>query len=62
MDKKSLKDHIAILEEKHEALAKKIRGEEAGEVYTDEEMEEMKRRKLLLKDEIAQAKAELKRA
>lgn len=44
---------IAHLEEAHRVLDKKINGLERTGVYEDENLHEMKKQKLFLKDEIA---------
>ena len=47
---------IAHLEEAHRVLDKKINGLEKTGVYEDENLHEMKKQKLFLKDEIANLK------
>jgi len=59
MEKESLIAHIETLERRHAALDKEIAAMEAGEVYDEDKLAELKRQKLLVKDEIAQTKAEL---
>lgn len=59
MDAKSLNAHIETLEERHEALDKQIAARAGDAVYDDMQLNELKRQKLQLKDEIEQCKTRL---
>lgn len=48
----SMQSHLAELEKKHQALSEKISACQAHPAIDDLEVVELKRRKLLLKDEI----------
>jgi len=62
MQDTALTAHIESLEQRHAALDKEIAALTASEVYDDAKMAELKRQKLLLKDEIAQSRTELAKA
>ncbi len=49
-------NRIKHLEEAHHALDKRIRGLEATGVYEDEQLHELKKQKLKLKDDIEELK------
>ncbi len=49
-------NRIKHLEEAHHALDKRIRGLEATGVYDDEQLHELKKQKLKLKDDIEELK------
>lgn len=49
-------NRIKHLEEAHHALDKRIRGLEATGIYEDEQLHELKKQKLKLKDDIEQLK------
>jgi len=54
----SMQAHLAELERRHQALQREIEKEEALPGTDDLKLHELKRRKLLLKDEIAKLKGE----
>ncbi len=49
-------NRIKHLEEAHHALDKKIRGMESTGVFEDEHLHELKKQKLILKDQIEELK------
>jgi hypothetical protein len=54
----SLENHLAALEQRHEALDKEIAKELVHPAADELKLAEMKRRKLLLKDEIAKLRGD----
>lgn len=58
----SLQTHLIELEKKHKALENALASAMAHPSASDVELAEMKRKKLLLKDEIARLKASLSAA
>lgn len=54
----SLQSHLTELEKRHEALDRELASMIACPSSQDEEISEMKRRKLQLKDEIARLKSD----
>jgi len=54
----SLESHLAALEQRHEALDKEISRELLHPATDELKLVEMKRRKLLLKDEIAKLRGD----
>ena len=56
----SLQNHLAELERRHEALKKEIAGEAIHPATDDLRLTELKRKKLVIKDEIEKLKGTLR--
>jgi hypothetical protein len=54
----SMHNHLAALERRHHALDKEIEAEKLRPASSDERLSELKRKKLVLKDEIAKLRSD----
>jgi hypothetical protein len=51
-------NHLVLLEEEHQRLDKRIDGLESTGVYDDDQLNELKKQRLNLRDQIAKLKAQ----